>query len=265
MRRIFAGLLAAWVLIGPAFADSTIDGLSAGSAVQSTDIFPAYQGANPATGVSAAKVKTYTSTVGQRTNTTTTDTLTSSDFGNLVYENSASAVAVSWGSTFAANSYLTVCNINAGLATITPFSGTIGGAATFPLPGGSAQFPNCVQFVSDGTNYEIASQGTFGPLYGVVTTQSGTTYTLTATDCGTEIAFTNASAVTVTIPAALTTGCNISILQTTASGQVTVTGTAVSAATLHSAHTYTKTFGQWAVIAINIYTTGVAILTGDGA
>jgi hypothetical protein len=106
---------------------------------------------------------------------------------------------------------------------------------------------------------------TFGNTFGAVSSQSGTTYTLASTDCGTEVAFTNAAAVTVTIPATLTTGCNIAILQTTAAGQVTVTGTAVSAATLHSAHSYTKTFGQWSVIGINIYTTGVAILTGDGA
>lgn len=116
----------------------------------------------------------------------------------------------------------------------------------------------------DGTNTFSGTQ-TFGSVFGTVSTQSGTTYTLAAADCGTEIAFTNAAAVTVTIPAALVTGCNISILQTTAAGQVTVTGTAVAAATLHSAHSYTKTFGQWAVIGINIYTTGVAILTGDGA
>ena len=116
----------------------------------------------------------------------------------------------------------------------------------------------------NGTNTFSGAQ-TFGTVYGTVTSQSGTTYTLAAADCGTEIAFTNASAVTVTIPAALTTGCNIAILQTTSAGQVSVNGSAVSAATLHSAHSYTKTSGQWAIIGVNIYTTGVAILTGDGA
>lgn len=116
----------------------------------------------------------------------------------------------------------------------------------------------------NGTNTWSGVQ-TFNNVFGTVSTQSGTTYTLAATDCGTQIAFTNAAAVTVTIPAALTTGCNIAILQTTAAGQVTVTGTAVAAATLHSGHSYTKTFGQWSIIGINIYTTGVAILTGDGA
>lgn len=59
MNRIFAALLAAWVFAGPAFADSTIDHLGAGAAVQSTDIFPAYQGANPVTGVTASQIRTY--------------------------------------------------------------------------------------------------------------------------------------------------------------------------------------------------------------
>lgn len=121
----------------------------------------------------------------------------------------------------------------------------------------------------NGTNTWSGVQ-TFGEVLGTVTSQSGTTYTLANADCGTEVTFTNASAVTVTIPATLPVGCNIAILQTTASGQVTVTGTAVSAATLHSAHSYTKTFGQWAIIGINIEanaggSSAVAILTGDGA
>lgn len=116
----------------------------------------------------------------------------------------------------------------------------------------------------NGTNTWSGTQ-TFGTVNGAITTQSGTTYTLTTTDCGTMVRFTNAAAVTVTIPATFTAGCNIAIEQTTSAGQVTMTGTAVSAATLHSAHSYTKTFGQWAIIGISIESTGVAILTGDGA
>lgn len=220
-----------------------------------------------------------------------------SDFGKLVNLSNASnqIPTLPVASAVGANWFTEACNQGAGTQTITPTTSTIGGASTFVLPAGSAVAPKCVGIVSDGTNYQVvpyfapgtaAAQNTgtsgatlpflngtntwsgtqtFGSVFGTVTTQSGTTYTLVSTDCGTEIAFTNAAAVTVTIPAALTTGCNIAILQTTSAGQVTVTGTAVSAATLHSGHSYTKTFGQWAVIGINIYTTGVAILTGDGA
>lgn len=52
--------IAYWLLaIDPALADSTINGLGAGSAVVGTDIFPAYQGANPAKGVTAVQIKSY--------------------------------------------------------------------------------------------------------------------------------------------------------------------------------------------------------------
>ncbi len=120
----------------------------------------------------------------------------------------------------------------------------------------------------NGTNTWSGTQ-TFGTVLGTVTTQSGTTYTLANADCGTEVTFTNASAVTVTIPATLPVGCNIAILQA-AAGQVSVNGSAVAAATLHSAHSYTKTSAQWAIIGVNIEansggSSAIAILTGDGA
>ena len=105
---------------------------------------------------------------------------------------------------------------------------------------------------------------TFSDVVGKVTNQIGTTYTLMISDCGTEVAFTNASAVTVTIPANLFVGCNIAIYQAGA-GQVLVTGSAVTPATRISAHSYSKTFGQGAIIGINIPAVGTAVITGDGA
>ncbi len=110
---------------------------------------------------------------------------------------------------------------------------------------------------------------TFGTVLGTVTTQSGTTYTLTSSDCGTMVRGSNASAITFTIPATLPIGCNIAIEQALA-GQISVNGSAVTPATLQSAHSYTKTFGQWAIIGITIETnsggsSAVAVLTGDGA
>lgn len=113
---------------------------------------------------------------------------------------------------------------------------------------------------------------TFGEVLGAVTTQSGTTYTFAATDCGTEVVFSNAGAITATIPATLPVGCNISILQTGA-GKVSVNGSAVAAATLHThvaSSAAVGTAGQWAVIGVNIYSnaggsSAIAILTGDGS
>lgn len=244
-------------------------------------------GLNTASGTAAVN-----SNVTATNNTGTTDTITSTACGTTVTENNAASIAVAiTTSGMASGNYFTVKDLGAGVATYTPSSGTIDGAGTLVCKQNQS-----ADIYFDGTNYKTLASScglgtastantgtsgatlpflngtntfsgtqTFGSVFGTVTTQSGTTYTLAAADCGTQVSFTNAAAITVTIPAALTTGCNIAILQTTSAGQVTVTGTAVSAATLHSAHSYTKTFGQWAIIGINIYTTGVAILTGDGA
>ena len=110
-----------------------------------------------------------------------------------------------------------------------------------------------------------------------VGTLSGTTCTLTSTgnagcsaitngvgDCGTFIKFTSATAVTVTIPTGLAVGCQIAIEQGGA-GKVSVNGSAVTAATLHGAHSYTGTSAQYAVIGVTMDASGVAVLTGDGS
>ncbi len=104
-------------------------------------------------------------------------------------------------------------------------------------------------------------------MVGAVTTQSGTNYTLAASDCGTTIVFTNASAVTVTTLNGLPVGCAIAIEQAGA-GQVTIG--AGSGATQHSSHGYTMTYGQYAILGLFVDTNvgGAAadiIITGDGA
>jgi hypothetical protein len=119
-----------------------------------------------------------------------------------------------------------------------------------------------------GTNV-FSGKNTFAEVVGAGTTQSGTTYTLAQTDCGTQVSFSNAATVTVTIPATLILNCTVALTQTGA-GQVVVTGTAVTAATLHSFDGFTKTAGQWATIGININSnaggsSAVAVLTGRGA
>ena len=118
----------------------------------------------------------------------------------------------------------------------------------------------------DGNNTWSGTQ-TFGPVIGAVSSQTGTTYTLAATDCGTTILFSNASPVTVTTLNSLPSGCAIAIEQAGA-GQVTVA--AGAGATQHSAHNYTKTYGQYAILGLFVDTTadGSAadfIITGDGA
>ena len=120
----------------------------------------------------------------------------------------------------------------------------------------------------NGTNTWSGAQ-TFGETLGTVTTQSGATYTFAATDCGTEVTFSDSSAITATIPATLPIGCNIAVAQI-GTAKVSVNGSAVTPATLHSAHSYTGTSAQWAIVGINIEansggSSAIAILTGDGS
>lgn len=101
--------------------------------------------------------------------------------------------------------------------------------------------------------------------------QGGATYSLAVGDCGRTVAFSNGSAVTVTIPAAIVPAagmlCRIWIRQDGA-GQVAVNGSATTPATLVSAHAFTKTFGQHSEIWLDLTTisaTATAVLMGDGA
>jgi len=117
----------------------------------------------------------------------------------------------------------------------------------------------------DGANTYSARQ-TFGEVVGTINPQSGTTYTLAATDCGKTVKFSNGSAITLTTLNSIPAGCNIAIEQAGA-GQITVANG--SGATMDSAHSYTKTFGQYAIIGLfvdtNSGTNAHYILTGDGA
>lgn len=97
--------------------------------------------------------------------------------------------------------------------------------------------------------------------------QSGTTYTLQSSDCFGTIIFTNSSAITLTTLNSLSIGCYIQILQN-GTGQVTVSNG--TGATSHSAHSFTKTFGQYAILGlfVDANSGGTAadfIIFGDGA
>jgi len=118
----------------------------------------------------------------------------------------------------------------------------------------------------DGSNTWSGTQ-TFGPVVGSVSTQSGTTYTLASTDCGTTIRFSSSTTVTLTTLNSLPAGCAIAIEQSGA-GQVVVT--AGAGATQHSSHGFTRTYGQYAILGLFVDSNagGSAanfIITGDGA
>jgi hypothetical protein len=190
--------------------------------------------------------------------TTDTQTLTGKSIAGS--EINSGLVGATYGGTGVNNGSNTI-TLGASLTT------TGAGAPTLAFPSSSFTYtlPSSSGTLAElGLAQTFSAAQTFGEVLGTVTTQSGTTYTFANADCGTEVVFSNASAVTATIPTTLPAGCNISVLQSGA-GQVAVNGSAVTPATLHSAHSYTKTFGQWSVIGVNIEASGVAILTGDGA
>ena len=110
-----------------------------------------------------------------------------------------------------------------------------------------AEFPGVI---SDG--YQLTPQG--------VNTQSGTAYTLTATDNGRVVAFTSGSAVTLTVPSGLGAGFSCSVVQYGA-GQITVT--AGSGATLRLRASANKTGGQYAIASLISVITNEYVLTGD--
>jgi hypothetical protein len=76
-------------------------------------------------------------------------------------------------------------------------------------------------------------------------TQTGTTYTLLASDNGKIITLNNASAITLTVPA-LFTGFNCMIVQLGA-GEVTLTP---SGTTISNRSSYTKTAGTNAIVSL---------------
>ena len=93
-----------------------------------------------------------------------------------------------------------------------------------------------------------------------VNTQSGTSYTLTATDNGGVIAFTSGSAIALTVPSGLGAGFSCSVVQYGA-GQITVA--AGSGATLRIRASANKTAGQYAIASILSVVANEYILVGD--
>lgn len=93
------------------------------------------------------------------TQTGTNYAIVNGDRAKVIYLSNAAAQTPTLPSAATLTSsngwYVTVCNIAAGIQTITPTTSTIGGAASLALPGGSAASPRCVNIVSDGTNYLI--------------------------------------------------------------------------------------------------------------
>ena len=118
-----------------------------------------------------------------------------------------------------------------------------------------------VAILSNITTSSISGNGTTTTLtnFGAeVNTQSGTSYTLTASDNGKIISCTSNSPVTITVPA-LTTGFNCLIVQR-GNGQVTLSA---SGSTINNRYSFNKTAGQHAIMSLVSVAPGVFVSSGD--
>jgi hypothetical protein len=94
-----------------------------------------------------------------------------------------------------------------------------------------------------------------------VNEQTGTSYTLLASDLGKIVKFTNGSAITVTLPNNLGLGFTCTVIQYGA-GQITFS---TSSSTLYNRQSHTKTAGQYGVVSLISCVADVFVLAGDTA
>lgn len=92
-----------------------------------------------------------------------------------------------------------------------------------------------------------------------INAQTGTTYTVQASDNGKIVTLSNASAITVTVPASLGAGFSCTLIQIGA-GQVSVTA---SGTTIRNVYSNTKLVGQWAQATLTAYIADNFIFSGD--
>lgn len=177
------------------------------------------------------------------------------------------------GSQFALLNYNSTALTISSTPTINGFSGT-----SIPQGGGIICSSDGTALYCFGTgtlasipalasNQTWTGTQTFGPVIQSINLQTGTTYTLQASDCGKRVVATNAGAITITTFQAAVVGCSTDIEQGGA-GQVTIANG--GSATLVSSHAYTKTFNAKGAV-INLFTDANAgsaaewVLAGDGA
>jgi len=100
------------------------------------------------------------------------------------------------------------------------------------------------------TSIVFAVPGVQGPagIAASALTFPGTSYSLGSINNNRLTLFTASSGITTTVPSGLTDGFSCLLVQTTASGQVTISG--ASGVTVRSALSSTKTAYQWAVASV---------------
>ena len=114
----------------------------------------------------------------------------------------------------------------------------------------------------DGVTSAIQTQlDTKAPATPTVNAQTGTTYSLQASDNGKIVTLSNASGITVTVPSGLGAGFHCQCIQIGA-GQVTFSP---SSTTVNNRQSHTKIAGQYGVVGLSAYASDVFALAGDTA
>jgi len=133
---------------------------------------------------------------------------------------------------------------------------TVGGADTQIQYNASGAFAGDSRLTFDATNK--VAKGQFSADSSAINAQTGTSYTLLATDNGKIVTLNNAAAVTVTVPASLGAGFTCILIQLGA-GQVSVTG---SGTTVNPTAT-PKLNGQFAAGSLIAYASNTFCLLGN--
>lgn len=196
-------------------------------------------------------------------------TNTSSAFGNLLLMKSGGSTGIGVNAP-TARLHLPAGTATAGTAQLKLENSTL---LTTPEDGAIEKTASHIYATIGSTRYQLDQEDFFfGPMFGGVGTsldplvpialynnQTGTTYTLQDSDNAKVVTLTNASAITLTVPAGLRAGFNCSIVQLGA-GQVTI---ASSGTTIHNRQSFTKTAGQYSAITILQYSTNNFLTQGD--
>lgn len=145
------------------------------------------------------------------------------------------------------------------VSTLAAFAGSVAGSDSQIQYNNSGAFGGDSRLTFDDTNK--VAKGQFTVDSGGVNAQTGTTYTLAATDNGAVVTLNNASSITVTVPSGLGKGFSCICIQIGA-GQVTFS--AGSGATLNAANGL-KTANQHSAVSLISYVANTFNVAGDTA